>query len=235
MDQRKIGQFIKTLRKQNHLTQQQLAEKYGVTYQAVSKWENGNNLPDISLLKQMSEDFGISLDEILNGEVLLQRKKQMQKRNMLWILIICLSLVAIFLTAWFLSRDDFKVKVLSAECKDFKLTGMIAYNRNKSSIHISQIEYCGDDPEEKYKEIYCHLYEVHDKKEAKISTNHRVLEKGMTLEEYLKEVSFTIGSYTQLCESFPNGSLYLEIEGKTVAGEEHKYEIPLAFRSCQND
>lgn len=230
MDQRKIGQLIKSLRKQNHLTQQQLAEKYGVTYQAVSKWENGNNMPDISLLKQISEDFGISLDEILNGEVLHQRRKRM----ILLSLIFLLSCVAIFLIVWFISRDDFKVKLLSAECKDFNLTGIIAYNKNKSSIHISQIEYCGNDPEETYQEVDCNLYEVHDGKETKISTNHHTLEKGMTLEEYLREVSFTIGSYTQVCESFSSGSLYLEIEGKTVDGEHRKYEIPLAFRSCEN-
>lgn len=230
MDQRKIGQFIKSLRKQNHLTQQQLAEKYGVTYQAVSKWENGNNMPDISLLKQISEDFGISLDEILNGEVLHQRRKH----TVLLSLIFLLSCVAIFLIVWFVSRDDFKVKLLSAECKDFNLTGIIAYNKNKSSIHISQIEYCGNDPEETYQEVDCNLYEVHDGKETKISVNHRTLEKGMTLEEYLREVSFTIGSYTQVCESFSSGSLYLEIEGKTVDGEHRKYEIPLAFRSCEN-
>lgn len=230
MDQRKIGQLIKSLRKQNHLTQQQLAEKYGVTYQAVSKWENGNNMPDISLLKQISEDFGISLDEILNGEVLHQRRK----RTVLLSLIFLLSCVAIFLIVWFVSRDDFKVKLLSAECKDFNLTGIIAYNKNKSSIHISQIEYCGNDPEETYQEVDCNLYEVHDGKETKISTNHHTLEKGMTLEEYLREVSFTIGSYTQVCESFSSGSLYLEIEGKTVDGEHRKYEIPLAFRSCEN-
>lgn len=230
MDQRKIGQLIKSLRKQNHLTQQQLAEKYGVTYQAVSKWENGNNMPDISLLKQISEDFGISLDEILNGEVLHQRRKRM----ILLSLIFLLSCAAISLVIWFALRDDFKVKLLSAECKDFNLTGIIAYNKNKSSIHISQIEYCGNDPEETYQEVDCNLYEVHDGKETKISTNHRTLEKGMTLEEYLKEVSFTIGSYTQVCESFSSGSLYLEIEGKTVDGEHRKYEIPLAFRSCEN-
>ncbi len=57
MDQEKISKFIKKLRKENNLTQKQLADKYEVTYQAVSKWENGINLPDVILLKQMSKDF----------------------------------------------------------------------------------------------------------------------------------------------------------------------------------
>ena len=53
VDQNKIGEFIKKLRTENHLTQKEFADKYGVTYQAVSKWENGKNLPDMSLIKQM--------------------------------------------------------------------------------------------------------------------------------------------------------------------------------------
>lgn len=51
MNQEKIGEFIKKLRQDNNLTQKDLANKYNVTYQAVSKWERGLNIPDISLLK----------------------------------------------------------------------------------------------------------------------------------------------------------------------------------------
>lgn len=47
MDQEKFGKFIKQIRKDHNLTQKQLAEKYNVTYQAVSKWETGKNMPDI--------------------------------------------------------------------------------------------------------------------------------------------------------------------------------------------
>ncbi len=65
MNAEKIGKLIKELRIKNKLTQAEFAEKYGVTYQAVSKWENGLNLPDISLLKQISKDYGISIDNIL--------------------------------------------------------------------------------------------------------------------------------------------------------------------------
>ena len=72
----KVGKFIKKLRKDNNLTQQQLASKYGVTYQAVSKWENGINLPEITLIRQMSKDFNISVEEILDGEILIKKKKR---------------------------------------------------------------------------------------------------------------------------------------------------------------
>lgn len=45
MDQEKIGKLIKEIRQKNNLTQKQFADKYGITYQAVSKWENGKNMP----------------------------------------------------------------------------------------------------------------------------------------------------------------------------------------------
>ena len=50
MDQNKVGNLVKELRKKSGLTQEKFALKYGVTYQAVSKWENGKNIPDIALL-----------------------------------------------------------------------------------------------------------------------------------------------------------------------------------------
>ena len=69
MNQEKIGQLIKKIRKENNLTQKEFADKYGVTYQAVSKWENGKNIPDISLIKQISSDFNIDIEDILEGKI----------------------------------------------------------------------------------------------------------------------------------------------------------------------
>ena len=63
MNQEKIGKLIKEIRIKHNLTQAELAKKYGVTYQAVSKWENGKNIPDISLLKKMSTDFNIDIND----------------------------------------------------------------------------------------------------------------------------------------------------------------------------
>ena len=68
MDQEKIGKFIATLRKEKNLTQEKLAEKLGITKNAVSKWERGLGLMDISLLKPLSKIFEVSITEILNGE-----------------------------------------------------------------------------------------------------------------------------------------------------------------------
>lgn len=68
MDQKKIGEFIAKCRKEKNMTQQELADKLNITKNAVSKWERGLSLMDISLLKQVSGILEISVNELLNGE-----------------------------------------------------------------------------------------------------------------------------------------------------------------------
>ena len=68
MDQLKIGRFIKSLRQEKGLTQEQLAETLGVTNRSVSRWENGNNLPDMSVLLELAEYFDVDVGEVLDGE-----------------------------------------------------------------------------------------------------------------------------------------------------------------------
>lgn len=68
MNQQKIGGFLKELRKQKGLTQEQFAEIVNVSNRTVSRWENGNNLPDLDILIEISDYYEIDLREILNGE-----------------------------------------------------------------------------------------------------------------------------------------------------------------------
>ena len=68
MDQKRIGAFIAQCRKEKNLTQMQLAELLGITNQAVSKWENGKGMPDMSLLQPLCDVLGISLNELFSGE-----------------------------------------------------------------------------------------------------------------------------------------------------------------------
>ncbi len=68
MDQKRIGAFIARCRKEKNLTQMQLAELLEITNQAVSKWENGRGMPDVSLLQPLCDILGISLNELFSGE-----------------------------------------------------------------------------------------------------------------------------------------------------------------------
>ena len=68
MEQLRIGAFLKELRKEKDLTQEDLAEKLNVSGRTVSRWETGANMPDISLLVELAEFYGVSIPEIINGE-----------------------------------------------------------------------------------------------------------------------------------------------------------------------
>ena len=68
MDQIKIGNFIKVLRREKGLTQEQLAERFGVARRTVSRWETGSNMPDLDILMEMSDFYAVDLRELLDGE-----------------------------------------------------------------------------------------------------------------------------------------------------------------------
>ena len=76
MDLVKIGKFIQELRKEKGLTQEQLAEQMGVARRTVSRWETGNNMPDLDILVELSDLYEVDLREILNGE---RKSEQMNK------------------------------------------------------------------------------------------------------------------------------------------------------------
>ena len=68
MNQEKIGKFIASCRKQKNITQQELAEKLGVSDRTIGNWENGRNMPDLSLFKPLCKELDISLNDFLSGE-----------------------------------------------------------------------------------------------------------------------------------------------------------------------
>ena len=84
MDQIKIGRFIAGCRKKAKLTQLQLAEKLGITDKAISKWERGVALPDTSIMPELCEILGISLNELFSGESInMERNDQMNQQLLL--------------------------------------------------------------------------------------------------------------------------------------------------------
>lgn len=84
MDQVKIGKFIAECRKNKNLTQLQMAEKLGISDRAISKWENGKCMPDISLLKDICDILDIKLNELLLGERIKDEEyNEISERNTL--------------------------------------------------------------------------------------------------------------------------------------------------------
>ena len=224
MDQEKIGKIIKDIRISNNLTQADLANKYNVTYQAVSKWENGKNIPDIAILKQISKDFNIDINDLLDGNKTKNNKK--------YIFIgIIIFLIITFTIVIFTHNDNFIFKMLGTTCDNFIVNGSISYNKDKSSIYISNIKYCGEEDNTLYDSISSTLYERHNNVIRKIDEYKSESKSSITLDEYLNELEFIIDNYESSCKTFSSNDLYVEIlaskDGKMVT-----YKIPLTLTSC---
>lgn len=225
---------IKELRQKNNMTQKELAEKLNVTYQAVSKWETGKNLPDLLIMKQISELFNIDINELMN----IQNKKENKNRKIIYILITIIILITITFTIYIIMKhknneSDFQMKTVSTSCENFNLSGAIAYNKNKTSIHISEINYCGINEDKKYEKITCELYEKHEEKETIITTCQE--KNNTTLNDFLKEQHFNVDNYERSCKIYTENSLYIKISLKSSNEETTIYTIPLTLKdNCKN-
>ncbi len=204
MNQEKVGQLIKSLRTKNNLSQKEFADKYGVTYQAVSKWENGKNIPDISLLKQICDDYQIDINNLLEG-------KTQPVKSRLFIAGILLICFAVILGVFYYvhRKDDITLSNISSSCSDFIINGSVAYNSNKGVISISGVEYCGSEFDKEYDKIECILIESSEgttKELSRVESDHK-----MDLKEFLNDVKFNVSNFVKSCKTYNDENLYLEI------------------------
>lgn len=224
MNQEKIGKLIRKIRKDNNLTQSDLAKELGVTYQAVSKWENGKNIPDISILKKISNKYNIDINDLLEGN------SNIKKNNNMKIIIIILVLLGIvFCTSFYFYRNNsFEFKQASSNCSVFTLNGSIAYNNKTSSIYISDIEYCGKKDNTVYKKITCILYERYNNTEKEISKSKT--KTNVKLEDYFNDVKFNIDNYSSMCKKFSSSNLFIEVKAIDENNKTIEYIIPIKLK-----
>lgn len=229
MNLEKIGKTIKEIRTKAGLSQEKFAEKYHVTYQAVSKWENGKNIPDLSILQAICQDYNLSLDELLGQNQLPKTKSH----KLVWVIILLLILIIgsiIFLVKKH-TGVDFKFQTIQSTCQDFDLYGSIAFNKNKSYIYIDNITYCGDELKEQYTQITCSLMAQNENTITIIDSVSKNSVKPIELSQFLKEVSFKIDNYENICHSKDEDNLYLELNAITSDKKEVIHKIPLSLKS----
>lgn len=160
MDQMKIGGFIRQLRKEKELTQEQLAEQFAVSRRTVSRWETGSNLPDLDILIEMSEFFGVGLRQLLDGErsgesggteegllkVAGYSKAQSEKvtRRMHWLFIVGTAASLLYLFLYFTERED---NFLGGFCQGVTLgmmiVGVIITSRRAAKIRAAKMRLWG--------------------------------------------------------------------------------------------
>ena len=227
MDQEKFGNLIKKIRKDNNLTQKEFADKYNVTYQAVSKWENGRNMPDSLLIKKICDDFNLKIEDLFNGEV--------KKKSYVPVMIV-LGLIVFFIWGLVIIRcidSSYEFKTITTSCERFNISGSLAYNTKKATIYISNIEYCGGDNREMYSSISCTLYEEDIELFKKIDSY--VYEGNpITLEKFLKDVKFKVDDYDSICKDRNIHALYIDIIAKDDKDRAKKYRVDLEVEdSCK--
>ncbi|MBE5741699.1 MAG: helix-turn-helix transcriptional regulator [Clostridiales bacterium] len=163
MDQIKVGKFIAERRKQNNLTQMQLAEKLGVSDRAVSKWENGKSLPDSSIMIELCEILKISVTELLKGEklsmenseknneqILLDMTKELENKNKaIWSAMWAIMIVSItalfaglFIVATWMEEGVWQIVAIIALCVVFLIPCFYAL-KLEVSVGAYKCKKCG--------------------------------------------------------------------------------------------
>ena len=172
MDQLKIGKFIAECRKQKNLTQMQLAEKLGITDKAISKWERGIAMPDTSIMLELCEILGISVNELLSGEkinmennnqkneqLLLDMAKELERKNKaiwssMWAIMI-VSMTAlfagIFIAAFLIPKGVWQLFTILGICIVFLIPCFYAL-KLEVSVGAYKCKKCGCEIVPTYKE-----------------------------------------------------------------------------------
>ena len=158
MNQEKIGKFIAEKRKSKNLTQEEFAEKLGVSSKSVSRWENGKCMPDLSLLIPISKELDISINELMSGEILSQEEylekseenivkvvdnvKKLEKKKKKLLILLSITLVLIFL--YILYRNILLIeKPLRYDNRVMKChfeNNVFLYEFQTSIAHITKLE-----------------------------------------------------------------------------------------------
>ena len=224
-----IGIIIKDIRKKNNLTQNEFASILGVTFQAVSKWENDKSIPDITILKDISNKFNVDLNYLISGKKVNINKKSFFKKNMIIITVIIFIIISVCVFLFF-HKHNYEFKTLNGETKDIKVTGSITYDESKSSIYLN-VDYNADDTQ-KYSYIKCTLYEKHQDILNVISEKEYLEKTPVSLKEYLKMISFVIDNYSPSCKYYKDSNLYLEISAKIDEEKSVTYKVPIKFNNC---
>ncbi len=222
-----LGNRIRTLRKENGMTQAQLADQLGVTFQAISKWENGRSVPDVLMLKEISALFGTDLNAMLDGE-----ESKPAKKKPYWIIAV-IAVSVILLAVYFMwpKEDDFEFRTLSSGCSAFNISGSLATGKDQSYLYISDITYCGEEDQTKYSQIQCSLYGGN----TVLDTDVYQQNQPISLIDYLKEVRFMVNQEKDACTVKPDSVLQIEIQAVDVTGTDVSYVIPVtAADTCSS-
>ena len=173
MDQIKIGKFISEMRKEQNLTQRQLADSLSISDKTISKWERGKGLPEVSLMMPLCDILGISVNELLSGEkivmennerkydqLLLKMAKELEEKNKtiwrtMWVIMIVsitALLAGIFLTAFLIPEGPWQLVSMLGICIVFMIPCFYAV-KLEVSVGAYKCKNCGNEFVPTYREV----------------------------------------------------------------------------------
>lgn len=135
----KISKLIKKLRKEKKLTQEELGNLIGVLGKAVSKWERGQSLPDVAIIKKLSDNLGISSDELLQGKV-NQNKENKKINYLLIILSVFLLIIMLIIFNYKKEENNLKEKETCTLIRTFYIDD-IKNSNDENYLYVTLHEY----------------------------------------------------------------------------------------------
>ena len=180
------------------------------------------------LLLISKDTFFYSLAIIGVLVVLSLRKYKLEKKIIIF-LILSLT-ITILITKN--HTHDFEMRTIETTCNDFNLSGTIAYNKNKTAIFISEIDYCGLNKDQIYDTITSTLYQNENNKIKNIITNKE--KNNLSLNDYLKDLTYHVDNYKSTCLDYNKNELYIKIELQKKNESTITYTIPLKINDTCN-
>ena len=242
MDNRKIGKLIADLRRKQGLTQQELGDKVGVGFRAVSKWERGLTLPDISIINELSKILGISSDELLTGKVNKENKTKKKISPKLKITITIMTSIIIILSTilFYYNNKTYEYDLASANKNDCFIKGKMYFNKNKITLIINKIDF----KEETFESLKIKNYEYDIRTNGEFLFRYGYindiseLDKIMTIKEFENELNINSTIQTKLkTKELINNNIVLTLRFITEEEEEitKNIEFYLTTKSEENN
>ena len=222
-----IGNNIAKYRKKKGYTQKQLGELLDVNYKTISKWENGNVGPDITILPNLADVLGVSIEEILLGV-----KKKNKKRNtriIISIMIVCI-LMAVLTISIITSLNSYKVYEFESDNEEFKFNGFILNSAKGNRYILDEVDYIKNIDDD----ILIDYINLDFFVNGKVISNYEMsYDKVKSLLAALNEIEFNTFNSMFISNDFDNlekDDFYLKISYSLNGGDRKDKKIYLNYK-----
>lgn len=232
MNQNKIGEIIEKKRKEKHLTQKELAEALGVSNTAISKWENGNNLPDISMLEPLCKILDLDLLELITTQNSMHedcskkfakvRKARLYRTismSLFFISVICLTNIFTYHRIMSKRKEDLSKEVevykINSNEDNITIDGYAIFNENNNIIFLEKVVYQGEEN-----------LEI-DYKKLTIATYYVKVDKKTIIKQKIDLTNLKISKLNDILTLIKTTSYSTETNLKNSKGKFHKMSFIL--------